>query len=125
MENRDGIVMEVGTMAGMIISGIIVCVCTGIVVGIGISQMKSKDPVGFYTGEKPPKREQVSNVASWNKKHGMMWVVYGICLLAAWICSALIGNNYYALVPFAIGIFVPMVIMIFYHQKLVKEYLFR
>ena len=36
--------------------------------GIGIVQLKSKDPVGFYSGEKPPKAENITDVKAWNKK---------------------------------------------------------
>ena len=44
-------------MAGTIISGVIFCVVALIMLGIRIGQLRSKDPVGFYTGEKPPKTE--------------------------------------------------------------------
>ena len=43
-----------------------------IMVGIGVLQRKSKTPVGFYTGEKPPAAQELSDVSSWNKKHGAM-----------------------------------------------------
>ena len=49
-------------MAGTIISGVIFCVVALIMFGIGISQLRSKDPVGFYTGVKPPQKEQLSDV---------------------------------------------------------------
>ena len=42
-------------MAGTIISGVIVCIVAMIMLEIGVSQLKSKEPVGFYTGEKPRK----------------------------------------------------------------------
>ena len=64
-------------MAGTIISGVIFCIVAMIMLGIGVSQLKSKEPVGFYTGEKPPKVDQLSDVNSWNKKHGVMWIIYG------------------------------------------------
>ena len=31
-----------------------------------------KNPAGFYTGEKSPEKERLSDVNAWNKKHGMM-----------------------------------------------------
>ena len=63
-------------MAGTIISAVVFGFVALIMLGIGISQLKSKDPVGFYTGEKPPEKERLSDVNAWNKKHGMMWVIY-------------------------------------------------
>ena len=53
-------------------------------VAIGIAQLKSKDPVGFYSGEEPPKAESLTDVSTWNKRHGMMWLIYGIIIF---VCS--------------------------------------
>ena len=109
-------------MAGLIISGVIYGMVTLFIVGIGISQLRSKKPVGFYSGEKPPEKEHLSDVNAWNKKHGTMWVVYGIGILCAWICSALIGDSIYVLIPQFAGIFVPLPFMVCYHHKLLKMY---
>lgn len=60
-------------MAENIIGFVVFLGTSLIMIGLGVSQIKSKEPVGFYTGEKPPKREQLSDVEAWNKKHGLMW----------------------------------------------------
>ena len=109
-------------MAGTIISGVIFGLVALIMFGIGISQLRSKDPVGFYTGEKPPEKERLSDVNAWNKKHGMMWVIYGGCIVCSWVCSALIGNNLYSVIPLVVGVLIPIVIMIICHHRLVKKY---
>ena len=52
---------------------------------IGIAQLKSQDPVGFYSGEKPPKAEDLTDVHAWNKnqfflclqKHILRFQLYG------------------------------------------------
>ena len=94
-----------------------------IMLGIGISQLKNKEPVGFYTGEKPPKVEQLSDVNAWNKKHGIMWVIYGICIIGAWICAAFIGgDSIYSVIPLCIGLLFPLPIMVLLHHKYVKMY---
>jgi len=94
-----------------------------IMLGIGVSQLKSKEPVGFYTGEKPPKVDQLSDVNSWNKKHGVMWIIYGICIIGSWICSAFIGgDSIYSVIPLCIGTIIPILIMVFLHHKWVKRY---
>lgn len=41
-------------MAEIIISSVIVLVCTAPVIIIGIVQYRSKEPVGFWSGKKPP-----------------------------------------------------------------------
>lgn len=44
-------------MVQTIISGVIFGLCALMMLGIGISQLKSKKPVAFYSGEKAPSRE--------------------------------------------------------------------
>ncbi len=110
-------------MAGTIISGVIFFMVAMIMLGIGVSQLKSKEPVGFYTGERPPRAEQLADVSAWNKKHGKMWVVYGICIIGAWVCSALVGgDSIYSVIPLCIGVLVPIPVMVFLHHKWVKKY---
>ncbi len=109
-------------MVGTIISGVIYFLVASVMFGIGISQLKSKDPVGFYTGEKPPEKEHLSDVYAWNKKHGTMWVIYGVCIVCSWICSAFIADSIFSAIPLSAGILAPIVIMIVYHHRLVKKY---
>ena len=110
-------------MAGTIISGVIFCIVAIIMLGIGVSQLKSKTPVGFYTGVKPPKAEQLSDINSWNKKHALMWIIYGICIFGSWICSAFIGgDSIYSVIPLCIGTLIPIPVMTVLHHKLVKRY---
>ena len=109
-------------MAGTILSGVIFGIVALFMFGIGISQLKSKDPVGFYSGETPHEKEQLSDVNAWNKKHGTMWVIYGGCIAGSWICSAVIGDSILVLIPIVAGVLVPVFIMIFYHHKLVRRY---
>jgi len=110
-------------MAGTIISGVIFGLVALVMFGIGISQLKSKDPVGFYTGEKPPEKESLSDVNAWNKKHGVMWIIYGICIISSWICSAfIVGDGIYSVIPLCIGTLIPILVMVFLHHKWVKRY---
>ena len=120
---RRGILaMEVEMNAGMIISGAIFGLCALVMFGIGISQLKSKEPVGFYSGIEPPAREQLSDVDAWNKKHGTMWIIYGVCIVASWIVGLIFGDSVYAVIPYTVGLIVPIVFMVIYHHKLVKRY---
>lgn len=69
--------------------GIITLLITAaIMIGIGISQFKSKIPVGFYTNVEPPKEHDLTDMNAWNKKHGMMWITYGLIFaFIPFICS--------------------------------------
>ena len=91
--------------------------------GIGAAQLKSQKPVGFYSGEKPPKEEEVTDVKAWNRKHGMMWLLYGIIILISFFIGILIGDSIWVVVPMIGGILVPLIFMIRYHHILRKKYL--
>jgi hypothetical protein len=106
----------------MVVSLIIYGLVAAFMIGIGISQLKSKTPVGFYTGEKPPKAEELTDVDAWNKKHGGMWLSYGVIILLSWFIGFLVGDSLWALIPLATGVCVPLVFMVLYHSALVKRY---
>ena len=57
-------------MAENIIGFVILFICAIPLIVIGITQMKSKEPVGFWSGVKPPSRDEVLDVPTYNKKHG-------------------------------------------------------
>ena len=54
---------------------------------LGISQYRSKTPVNFWSGEKPPSEETVTDIAAYNKKHGIMWILYGAGIVPAVMIS--------------------------------------
>lgn len=110
-------------MASIIISGISFGICAILFLGIGIFQYKSKSPVGFYSGEIPPKAEELTDVSAWNKKHGMMWIIYSGIVIISWIVSCFIGDSIWILVPIFGGLLIPGVFMIMYHNRLRKTYL--
>lgn len=91
-------------------------------IGIGIFQLKSISPVGFYSGERPPKEEELIDVRAWNRKHGMMWVVYGIIIILSAIVGAVIGDSILCIIPLLGGMLVPILVMIWYHHRLVRKY---
>lgn len=95
---------------------------------LGISQYRSKTPVGFWSGEKPPAEESVTDIVAYNKKHGIMWILYGIGIVptvmisvvmieitdeAPWICISLAET---------VG---GLLLLIRYHQYLTRRYVRR
>ena len=109
-------------MGSTVASGVIFGFCALLMFGIGIFQMKSKKPVGFYSGVKAPDEEEISDVKAWNKKHGTMWILYGICILLACVCGLITGNSLLLLIPYLIGLLLPIPFMALYHRKLEKKY---
>lgn len=93
-----------------------------IMIGIGLSNLKSKQPVGFYSGEKPFREEEISDIQAWNKKHGYMWIIYGICIILSGIIGCIIIDSIWCLLPFFGGTILPLIVMIWYHNQLIKQY---
>lgn len=95
-----------------------------IMVGIGVSQMKSKTPVTFYSGEKPLEAGELSDVSMWNRKHGIMWVAYGIVIMLSGLAGSFPAGreSLWCLLPMMGGVIVPLVGMIWYHHRLLRAY---
>ena len=108
--------------AEAIILMVIYFITAGIMVGIGVSQLKSKKPVGFYSGERPPGEEELSDVNAWNKKHGAMWVIYGGIIIFSAEAGIMVGDSIWCIVPMCGGIMIPIIFMIWYHHRLIKIY---
>lgn len=109
-------------MAGTIISGVIYGFCALFAIGTGIFQIKSEHPIAFYTGEKAPAEDEISDVKLWNRKHGMMWIIYGIIIALSWLCGLMLGDNIVSIIPCIGGVLLPLIFMVWYHHRLVKQY---
>ncbi len=113
-------------MAETIMCFVIYLLVALVMIGIGVSQLKSKTPVGFYSGEKPFEAGELSDVPMWNKKHGKMWIIYGIIIIFSGLAGTfLIGADaawQVVLIPMAGGVVAPIIWMIGYHERLVRKY---
>ena len=107
---------------GKIIGGLfILIICTAPIVIIGIVQFNSKNPVGFWSGKEPPKKEQIIDVRGYNRRHGIMWILYGAGLIGCFVCGQPFGEliaAYLCMMEAIGGIFV----MAAYHNKLNRMY---
>ena len=106
----------------VIIFGLVMVYTAGIMIGIGVAQLKSRKPVGFYSGEKALKAEELTSVQDWNKKHGIMWILYGITMSITSVITAMMLESTWCMVPFGCGVILPLPIMIFYHHYLIRKY---
>ena len=107
--------------AEVIISSVILLVSTAPVIMIGIVQYRSKDPVGFWSGKKPPQKEQITDVKAYNQKHGLMWILLGVGFILCFVCGLLFGGiiaGCLCMIETFGGIFA----MIVYHEKLNRMY---
>ena len=110
--------MDVGTIIALL-TGFLVA---GIMVILGIVQIRSKKPVGFYTGEKPFAASELSDVHAWNISHGIMWVVYGLIIAGGFIVGAAIMDSILCLIPIMGSILIPLPVLILVHHCLIKKY---
>lgn len=107
--------------AETVVSSIIILVSIAPVIIIGIVQYRSNEPVGFWSGEKPPEKELITDVKAYNRKHGLMWILYGAGFILCCVCSVFLESMIAAgLCMFESigGIFG----MIIYHEKLERMY---
>lgn len=115
--------MVINLDAGMIIGLVIISFVAIIMVTIGMRQVFQKDtPVGFYNLIDPPKKEEITNVILWNKKHGMMWIIYGICIEAGFWLGYILTGEVLEMIFMTGGVVIPLPFMIARHHKLEKMF---
>ena len=102
--------------AEMIIGLVIISIVAGIMIIIGLFQLSKKDnPVGFYNVIDPPKKEEISDVIQWNKKHG-------ICIELGFWLGFVMSVEVLEMVFMMGGVIIPLPFMVIRHRKLEKEY---
>ncbi|MDO4297880.1 MAG: hypothetical protein Q4C59_05285 [Lachnospiraceae bacterium] len=109
-------------MAEMGISFFIFLLAAVIMICIGISQVRNRKPVGFYSGQEPPKEEEVSEVKEWNMKHGAMWIIYGAAVFGVYIAGIFMKGMIHT-AALLIVMFGGVICMVWYHHRLEKKYL--
>ena len=114
-----------GRMFAIIFSGVIYSLVALVMIIIGISDLKTNKVVAFYTGEKPYRYDELSDVKAWNTKHGIMWIIYGVLILISWIPGLFFPELVISFVIPLVVILVPVFIMIWYHNYLIKKYVIK
>ncbi len=113
-------------MAEAVMCFVIYLIVALVMIGIGVSQLRSRTPVGFYSGEKVFEAEELSDVSMWNRKHGKMWIIYGFIIgFSGFAGTFMIGAEaawQLVMVPMAGGVVAPLVWMIWYHERLIRKY---
>ena len=108
--------------AGMIMGLVIISIVAGIMIIIGISQfIKKEDPVGFYNVIAPPKKQEILDVMKWNKKHGIIWIVYGICIELGFWLGYFMPTEVLGMLFMMGGVIFPLPFMVIRHRSLEKE----
>lgn len=108
-------------MAELVILSVILLVSAVPMIIIGIVQYRSNEPVGFWSGKKPPKKEEITDVRAYNRKHGLMWILLGAGLMLCFGYGLVFGGRmagYLCMFEIIGGILV----MIAYHERLERIY---
>ncbi|MDE6254129.1 MAG: hypothetical protein K2M78_16115 [Lachnospiraceae bacterium] len=92
-------------------------------IGTGISQIKSKKPVGFYTGQKPPEASRLTDVKKWNAKHGTMWIIYGIAMIFSFLATFYLGDSICSALIICVVFLGGILLMVLYHERLKKKFM--
>lgn len=108
-------------MAETVISSVVVLVSIAPIIIIGIVQYRSKEPVGFWSGKKPPGKEQITDVKAYNRKHGIMWILLGTGFILCFFCGLFLGGMVAAYLCMA-EVMGGILAMAAYHEKLERMY---
>lgn len=109
--------------AEMIMGLVIITIVASVMVIIGVTQYCKKDvPVGFYNLIAPPKKEEISDIIKWNKKHGMIWIIYGMCIEVGFLLGYVVPNEVLEMVFMMGGVVIPLPFMIIAHRNIEKRY---
>lgn len=104
-----------------VISIVILLMSAAPMIIIGIVQYRSREPVGFWSGKKPPKRAEITDVKAYNRKHGLMWIFFGVGFVLCFVCGLFWDGliaGYLCMIEVIGGIFV----MVAYHNRLNRIY---
>ena len=71
---------------------------------IGIVQIQSKKPVGFYAGETAPDETELTDTQAWNRKHGILWVLYGITIVITSLIGVSMIDSVWCIFPLIGGV---------------------
>lgn len=97
-------------------------VCIILLVGYGVYNFLSSDPVAFSRSEKSLRSCDLKDVKAWNRKHGMLWIIYAVAIFLGTLAEDLMGDNPFGPFVFMIFVIAPIPGMMSLHNKYVREY---
>ena len=98
-------------------------VLSGVFIGLGISQLLRKKPVGGGILEAPPRRECVTDLKAWNQKHGILWIGYGVVLSGSFVLLTVVKDRIVAALLHTVVYIGGLTVYAIYDDKLKKAYL--
>ena len=97
-------------------------VLTLLLIGIGVKQILSTEPIAFYTGDEPPEKNMLKSVRAWNTGHGILWISCGVVLVTlALVALFAVEDNLVRTALLFAGGLLPMFILMIGHSILMKK----
>ena len=103
----------------MIVAFVIWSVVAMVFVGIGVSCRKSKEPVGFFTGVKPP---AVKDVKQYNKAVSRLWIVFAVLLEMLGVPFLFAYQNSPVFIIVMLGVMVLVIALMVAYLKIEAKY---
>lgn len=103
----------------MIIGFIIWSIVTILFVGIGISCRKSNEPIGFFTGCKPP---EIENVVQYNRAVSKLWFVVAGVYEIMGVPLLFLEQNSLLFIPIIFGVVLELIIMMVVYLRIEAKY---
>ncbi len=103
----------------MIIGFVIWSLVSIFLLGIGVSAWRSKEPVGFFTGVKPP---EVKDTNKYNHAVALLWFIYAICIEICGIPLLFLEQNSILFIPITIGVVVITIAMCIVYLQIERKY---
>lgn len=102
---------------------IVVFLCMAPILIIGVVQFRNKkEPVGFWSGKKPPKKEEIADIRAYNRGHGLMWIVYALAFYLIYAAGAFCGHEAVAAILCMAEVLGGLFVLIRLHAWLEKKY---
>lgn len=98
-------------------------ILSGLFIGLGVSQLLRKKPVGGGIFEAPPRRECVTDMKEWNQKHGILWIGYGLVMLGGFLLLTVVNDYLIAAMLHTVVYVGGLTVYSIYDWKLKKAYL--
>ena len=103
----------------MIIGFIIWSIVALLFIAIGITCFKAKEPVGFFTGVKPPK---VTDVTKYNHAVAKLWFVSAIVYEILGIPFLFLEQNSAGFIPMIFGVAWGTILMVVVYLRIEAKY---
>lgn len=108
-------------MNGDIILSLILCLCGGLCIGLGIYALNKKSPMHFFANGPEVKVEEISDIKAYNKANAIMWISYGMVFIIAGITEILF-EGHISIIITVLACFPGFIILIFVYLIIRKKY---